>query len=436
MVSTAPFEVKVLTNSKRGGDALAQDELAVLGWVENQAGEMTTTVRDWAAINSGSRNRDGLEAMRARLAERFAVLGGVIDAVELPASTIVTPDGATQDLEYTPSFRLTQRPDAPIQIVLTGHHDTVFPADSAFQSCRDLDADTLNGPGVADMKGGLLVMATALEALERSPWRDEVGYTVLVSPDEEIGSPGSSAELARLGAQAHLGMTYEPALADGSLAGARKGSGNFAVALTGRAAHAGREHHLGRNALEAAAHLIIGLQGLNGQRDGVTVNVAKVDGGGALNVVPDTGVVRFNVRLQEPEDADWLTDRINELVARAGARDGIGAALHGGFTRPPKPMAPPNAELFSWTKETGALLGQEISWVDTGGVCEGNNLWASGCPNVDTLGVRGGSIHSQDEFAILSSFPERAMLSALLLMRIARGVYDARALRTLSQRGR
>jgi glutamate carboxypeptidase len=105
-----------------------------------------------------------------------------------------------------------------------------------------------------------------------------------------------------LGAKAHVGMTYEPALADGSLAGARKGSGNFSLRCRGRAAHAGREHHLGRNAIVAAADFARGLDLLNGQRPDITFNVSRIDGGGAPNVVPDLGICRFNVRVKTEED--------------------------------------------------------------------------------------------------------------------------------------
>ena len=326
---------------------------------------------------------------------------------------------------------LQANPDAPIQIALTGHYDTVFSADSAFQDWRMIDEDTINGPGVADMKGGILVMATALAALERHPKAAEVGYTALISPDEEIGSQASAPVIAEIGAEAHAGMTYEPALADGGLAGARKGSGNFTLIVRGRAAHAGREHYLGRNAIEAAARFAVGVQELNGERDGVTFNVGKIDGGGPTNVVPALAVCRFNVRLADPADTAWIEARVRDLVKKTGAADGIAAELRGGFTRPPKPMAPANAAMFDYTKAAGAAIGIDVFWNDTGGVCEGNNLWAAGCPNVDTLGVRGGDIHSPNEFAVLSSFPERAKLSAVMLMGYATGAFNVRRLRSV-----
>ena len=414
---------------------LDDEERRVLDWVDARADHMIDTVKDWSRINSGSRNPEGLETMRARLAEAFGELEGEVGAVELQPSQSVEPDGEIRDIEYTPSLKVSKRPDAPVRIVLTGHHDTVFPPGCGFEDWRLEDDDTLNGPGVADMKGGLLVMLHGLLALERSPWADRVGYDVLISPDEEIGSLGSGPVLMALGAKAHLGMTYEPALADGSLAGARKGSGNFALRCRGRAAHAGREHHLGRNALVAAAEFAAALDQLNGRKETVTVNVSRIDGGGAPNVVPDLGICRFNVRVKTEDEAAWIKSELEALVRAANARDGITADLHGGFTRPPKPMSPANARMFEWTKTAGSALGLDIRWNDTGGVCEGNNLWASGCPNVDTLGVRGADIHSDREIAKLSSFAERAKLSAVMLMAFARGRFDAAQARALSSKG-
>ena len=128
-----------------------------------------------------------------------------------------------------------------MQAVLTGHYDTVYPKESPFQTVRTREDGALWGPGVADMKGGISVMLAALEAFEAHPDKARVGYRVLLSPDEEIGSPGSAPLLERLGREGHVGLTYEPALADGTLAGARKGSGNFHILVRGRSAHAGRD---------------------------------------------------------------------------------------------------------------------------------------------------------------------------------------------------
>ena len=412
--------------------SLTSSEDTLVEGVDDNATEMLSTVEHWSAQNSGSYNRAGLIAMRALLSDRFSNLPGEITEVSLPDGQHVTAHGEVENITYEPALKVAVRPDAPVQLVLTGHYDTVFPEGFHFQQPVRIDDDTINGPGTADMKAGLMVMLTALETLERSDNAANIGYSILMSPDEEIGSPGSSAILAELGKRSHVGMTYEPALADGSMAGARKGSGNFSLVIKGRAAHAGREHHIGRNAIAAMAEFIGGIEALNGQRDGVTFNIAKIDGGGAFNIVPELAIGRFNVRMKETEDMPWIQGELDRLIAALNLKDGIQAHMHGGFTRPPKPMAPANAQVFEWVKQAGGLLGQEIKWSPSGGVCEGNNLWASGCPNVDTLGVRGGDIHSDREFMKISSLVERARLSSVILMKLASGEFDAIAAKKLA----
>jgi glutamate carboxypeptidase len=274
---------------------------------------------------------------------------------------------------------------------------------------------------VADLKGGLVVMLTALQALERSPYAEKVGWEVLLNPDEEIGSPGSAPLLEQSARRNHLGLVYEPALADGTLAGARKGSGNFTAVVRGKAAHAGREHHLGRNAIVALADFVGALDALNGRRPGVTVNPGRIEGGGPLNVVPDLAIVRFNVRVADAEQQTWVDQELQRLGAAIDAREGISLALRGRFGRPPKVLTSANLALFEMLAGCGAELGVGIRWQSTGGCCDGNNLAAAGLPNVDTLGVCGGRIHSSREFVLLDSLTERARLSALFLMKLGAG---------------
>jgi glutamate carboxypeptidase len=385
---------------------------------------------DWAGVNSGSRNADGLNAMLDLLDEAARRLPGEVVRIPTQGSTMVGDDGSVKIEAHADALKITARPEAPVQVVLTGHYDTVFPAESGFQSVKSRADGALNGPGIADMKGGISVMLAALEAFETHPDRANVGWTVLLSPDEEIGSPASAPLLAQLGAAGHVGMTYEPALADGTLAGARKGSGNFHLIVTGKAAHAGRAFHEGANAVAGAAIIAAALHALNGRREGVTVNVAKISGGGALNVVADNAVVRFNVRVPDAQSAAWVTDAVHEIAATPPC-EGLTLDLHGGMTRAPKPMDASQTALFEAVRDAGALLGQSIAWSPSGGVCEGNNLHAAGLPNIDTLGVRGGDIHSDQEFAWPDSFVERAQLSALILCKLASGEIDAKKLKSL-----
>lgn len=264
-------------------------------------------------------------------------------------------------------------------------------------------------------------MLHALMALERSPWAENLGWQVLLNPDEEIGSVASDPLLKAAAQGKMLGLVYEPALADGTLAGARKGSGNFTLVVRGRAAHAGRNPEEGRNAIVALADITQRVFALNGQREGLTLNPAKLEGGGALNVVPDLAILRFNIRTREAADEAWVLGELHKLVDEWANKDGYHAELHGHFTRKPKPMAPAVKAVFDLVQQCGAELGLTIGIKPSGGCCDGNNLWHHGLPNVDTLGVRGANIHSAEEVAYLDSFAERAQLSALILMKLARG---------------
>lgn len=394
---------------------------AYLDWIEYQRPRMEALVAAWSAINSGSYHLAGLARMCAALQEAFAGLDAFMEVRACDAMPRVNAAGQVETIALGSALHLVKRPDAPVRVFLGGHMDTVFGQNHPFQVPRRLDDGRLIGPGAADLKGGLVVMLTALEALERSPFAPGIGWEVLINPDEEIGSPGSARLLEACARRNHLGLLYEPALENGLLAGERKGSGNFTVVVRGRAAHAGRHFEQGRNAIVALAEYVRALDALNGRRDGVTINPGKVEGGGPVNIVPDLAILRFNVRISSPDDRQWVQSQMDDLEQALGRRDGIRVQRHGGFARPPKPISPANAQLFAAVAECGRLLDVPIAWQPTGGCCDGNNLAAAGLPNVDTLGVRGGGIHSDQEFIFLDSLPERAKLSALLLMRLAVG---------------
>ena len=382
------------------------------------AAPMLEQVLAWSAINSGSRNLTGLATMASRLADAFSELPGALELLGAAASTSIGADGREHPMPLGDNILLTVRPQAPLQLLFTGHMDTVFPADSAFRDCW-IESEHLRGPGVADMKGGIAVMLAALRVFEGSPLRDRIGYQVVLNSDEEIGSPGSAPLLLQAAQGKQAAFTYEPsALPDGTLAGARPGSGNFSIIVTGRSAHAGRNPGDGRNALLAAADIALRLGELVGR--GLSVNPARIDGGGPNNVVPDLAILRVNMRpvsAQRQQTAQASIARIFDEVARARE---VSIQVHGGFGRPPKTLDSRALALLELVSACGRRLAQPIGWRDVGGVCDGNNIAALGVPVVDTMGVRGGAIHSPDEYLIVSSLAERASLSALLLCTLAR----------------
>jgi glutamate carboxypeptidase len=392
-------------------------------FIDSQYEHMKQLVYDWSAINSGSLHLEGLARMLVALKDNFFWLGGEMEEISLPPMQTVNAQGEVVEQMLGQALRIRKRPHAPLQIFFCGHYDTVFGKDHPFQTPRLVDDNTINGPGVADLKGGLVVMLKALEALERSPYADAIGWEVLLNPDEEIGSVGSDMLLQEAAARNHIGLIYEPSLPDGTLVSDRKGSGNFTLVVRGRAAHAGREHHLGRNAVVALADATLRINALNGQQEGVTVNPAKLEGGGALNVVPDLALLRWNVRVGTHAEQQWVEAQLTRIVTALQTEYGAEYhfVLHGGFTRPPKCVTARDEKLWHAVTSSAEMLGLTLKRAPSGGCCDGNNLAAYGLSNIDTLGVRGGHIHSDQEYILLDSLAERAKLSALVLLRLASG---------------
>lgn len=398
-----------LTSSERACVEAAADE-PMLAHIEN-----------WCALNSGSRNLDGLAALGARIAGAFADLSGDVAMVDPSPVDAIDSSGKSYEVPHGRNLHVKVRPDAPVQLLLTGHMDTVFGIDHPFQSLKWLEpGKVLNGPGVADMKGGLAVMLASLKAVEASPAAAVLGYEVVINSDEEVGSPGSANLISAAARGKRAALTYEPsALPDGTLAGARPGSGNFSFTIHGRSAHAGRNPEEGRNALLAAADLALRLKGAVGP--GLKVNPARIDGGSPNNVVPDLAVLRVNLRPETLDHQVRAEALMATLIASVEADHGVQIDTHGHFARPPKVMTPEAEALFELVQKAGADLGQHIGWKATGGVCDGNNIAACGVPVIDTMGVRGGSIHSMEEYLIVESLAERAQLSALTILRLAEG---------------
>tara|TARA_R100001079_G_scaffold104956_1_gene71920 strand:- start:923 stop:2173 length:1251 start_codon:yes stop_codon:yes gene_type:complete len=412
-------------------NTLSRDDEAAHERLASVSQDMINRTCEWSDINTGSWNTEGLKQFAPVLADAFSELQADVELIQTNGFEAVTDSGKTEIQQTGPVILVTGRPRAAVQIILSGHYDTVFPK-GTFEGVTDIGDGRLNGPGLADMKGGLCVMLEALKTFEAGPLRDRLGYQIVLTPDEEIGNFASAEYLTRAAQSgAMIGMTYEPAMETGAMSGGRKGSAVFDIVLHGKAAHAGRAKDEGRSAIEAAAELVLGLEALNGKRDGVTVNVGSIDGGSAVNIVPDLAIVRFGARAPDAESAAWATEEIRKLYDRAASRDGIHGHMHGGFYRPPKPRNAAQQALFDAVHATGQAIGLDLEFVDTGGVCEGNNIFAAGVPNVDTLGVRGGRIHSNEEFVITESFSERATLSALLLNRLADGRMDARNIKSL-----
>ncbi|WP_201781025.1 hydrolase [Sphingomonas sp. Leaf343] len=393
---------------------MTSNEQAVVARLD--AAAMLAQVEHWAAINSGTRNIDGLARMATVLADAFAVLPGDVSLIEPAPVESVAADGNVSPLAHGRHLLVRVRPDAGRRVLLMGHMDTVYGADHAFQTLHWREPGVLIGPGVADMKGGLAAMLAALAAIE-AEGGCALGYDVLINSDEETGSLSSAALIAEVAAGKVAALGYEPALADGTLVGARGGTGNFSIVVRGRSAHAGRNPEEGRNAIVAASEIAVRLADARG--DGLWVNPARIEGGGPNNVVPELAVLRVNFR---PRDAGAIMRAqavVDRVTADVAGRRNVSVAVHGGFNRPPKPVDAGAEALQAVIEDAAGSLGIAVGWRDTGGVCDGNNIAAAGVAVVDTMGVRGGAIHSSDEFLLVDSLVERAALTAVTMLRIA-----------------
>lgn len=376
-----------------------------------RADELSRTLIRWCEQNSGSHHPAGLDAMLELLASAFG---------ELPGATIerVPLDGTARR-----ALRVRQRPGAPRQVLCSGHYDTVYDAADPFQRCERLAPGRLRGPGVADMKGGLLTMLAALTAFEQTPAAAQVGYEVLLGPDEEIGSPGTAPLLAAAAPRFELGLVFEPARPNGDLVHSRKGIGNFTVTSHGRAAHAASGGQQGRNAIAALAEYLVAVHRLPQELPGVLLNIGSIRGGGpATNVVPDRAEASLDVRVTQTADRTAVLARLEALAAPINARDGHRLELTGGFSRPPMERSAAADAAFAAWQAAGRDLGlAPFSWVHAGGASDANNLVAAGLPCLDGLGPVGDRLHSAEEWCDLPSLVDRAQVAALWLHRFAAG---------------
>ncbi|MEM6333969.1 MAG: hydrolase [Planctomycetota bacterium] len=389
--------------------------------LRDAAQAMRDEVIQLANTNSGTRNLPGVERIAAHAAQRLAALGAAVTREPLPAIEEIDDQGHPQPWQTVPALTARVRPDAPRRALLNIHLDTVFAQDHPFQQVTPQPDGRLIGPGVADAKGGLVVMLHALEAFERlpTPTRDRIGWTVALNPDEEIGSPASTPLLRELAADHHLGLVYEPALPDGSYISARKGSGNFTVTAQGVAAHAGRDFSQGKNAIHALARAFDRLADLTDPDAGVTINVARITGGGPANVVPDQAVGRLNIRVTAPDDMPRIVTRARATIEQAARELGCTAQLHGSFLSPPKPMTPALAAVHQRVERACQSLNIAYQQQPSGGVCDGNKIADAGCPCVDTMGPVGGNIHSADEWLDPTSLVPRAQVTLRVLHHFA-----------------
>lgn len=392
---------------------LSTSETSALARLDASGPAFRRRLERWCSINSGSDHAAGLGRMLATLREDFAAA--------FPHARCSTPALGDTGLH---ALLVSCRTAAPRRILLNGHYDTVYGATHPFQQVSPTpDPDVLRGPGVIDMKGGIAVLLAALETFEASPAAASgtLGWDVLLAPDEETGSTAIAPLYASIARDFLLGLVFEPAASRGNLVRRRMGTGTLTATCHGRAAHAGRARAEGRNAIVALSRFLIAADGLPDAIPGTLLNVGRIEGGGAVNIVPDLAVAELNLRTSSAGDETAARAFLQSAADAVNATEGFRLEVQGRLNRPPLEVSADRESAFLLWKASAADLGIDLDWVDVGGGSDANLLAAAGLPCLDGLGPVGGDLHSDREWVRLSSLPERARVASLVLLRLASG---------------
>jgi glutamate carboxypeptidase len=302
------------------------------------------------------------------------------------------------------------------QVLLLGHMDTVWSLEESAERPFVVDGDRATGPGVFDMKGGLVIALYALKALRALDLSAAHRFVFLFNSDEEWGSPTSRALIEEEGRRSDAVLVLEPSR-EGALVTWRKGVGRFEIEVQGLASHAGAAHERGVSAVRELAHQILELEAMTDYGRGTTVNVGVVQGGSKVNVRPASAWAEVDVRVTTAREGERVARAIHGL--RPVHRD-ASLVISGAMNRPPWETSPAGEALFKRARQVGARLGMELWPAGTGGGSDGNFTAALGVPTLDGLGVVGDDAHALTEWADVASLSRRAALLAELILDLGR----------------
>jgi len=360
-------------------------------------------------IDSGTFTKAGVDRVAAYLQERFQGLG---------FSTRFD-----QQEHYGDHLVATHQGDAPggPRILLIGHIDTVLPDGEAgrrpFAISRRDGARIATGPGILDMKSGVLIGMYALHLLIEGQQANYSQVTFICNSDEEIGSPSSRPLIQQLAQQADAVLVLEPGRAQGTIVSSRKGCGQYRVEVHGLSAHAGVEPQRGRNAILELSYQVQKMQALNGTIPGATLSVGIIRGGERTNVVPDYAYFDMDVRVADQASLKALEEAMRQVTYQnklAGTR----ITLSGSLLCQPFECNQHNEQLVALAKEAGRELGVKIQDVGSGGASDANTTAAMAIPTLDGLGAGGGLAHNPGEYIELDYLPTRIALAAGLIRKI------------------
>ena len=399
---------------------LTPAEQEMIAWIGERGDQMLAELGSHVAINTGTSNVAGINSYRAGLAEDLQRLGFATREHASAPFEVLTCEGG--EVEIADHLVATRTGKSPNRILLNGHMDTVFPAEDEFQSLTVEPDGTLHGPGVLDMKGGIVVMLNALRALEVAGYLERANLTVLLTSDEEIGSLGSRELIEQLAGEHDLGLVFE-GTRDNLMTRSRKGLGQVRLKVTGREAHAGAKHEEGVSANLELAHQVIAIEQLTDYESNITVNVGVMRGGEKRNTIPGCADAYIDLRYLTVEAGQALVGAIDTIATKPHIsnpeypdvpRTEVWTRLH----RPVKDVNPEVDALIAEAMGLSALIAEPVAGgMYSGGGTDGSIAQAVGLPTLDSLGLDGQGAHSSRETTSLKSLMARTKLAAVMIAR-------------------
>ena len=362
-------------------------------------------------IDSGTFVKAGIDQVAEYLQQRFHEFGFAteIDYQQEYGNNLV-------------ATHMGRNPHGP-HILVVGHMDTVFPAGEAERRPFTLsERDGMRiatGPGILDMKSGLLIGMYGLHLLIAANEANYQRITFVCNSDEEIGSPGSKPLIQQLAQKADATIVLEPGRIVNVVVSSRRGIGNYKVEVHGIASHAGVEPYKGRNAILELAQQVMALQAINGTIPGTSLNVGIIRGGKRTNIVPDYAYCQIDVRVSDEAGTEAIEAAMHKVTTQH-MLEGTKIVLSGGIRAQPFERAERSAKLVQLAQQAGKEFGLEIKDVASGGASDANTTAAMGIPTIDGLGACGSLAHSPNEYIELDSLPVRIALFTGLVQQISR----------------
>ena len=364
-------------------------------------------IKDFETIinmDSASDNPEGLQVVAQWFQARFAALG-------MDAKVVFPGNGKVPCMEAT----LGQ---APFDVMFLGHMDTVFATGEAAKRPFSIEGDKAFGPGVCDMKGGLLVALHALETLKAQGKLDGLNLVVAFNGDEEVGSQASQGWIEETARNSRHTLVYEPCRPGYKVVSRRKGGGWFHLTATGKETHVGADPHNGVNAVLELAHQTLKItQDLNNEETGTAAHVTVFHGGDKVNIMPAEAKASVDIRIGLAAEQGRVNAYFNALADTVHL-EGARLSVEGHVDRPPLELTDKSQILLDAIQETGKALGQPMEHLATGGCSDGNFASAQGTPTIDGMGIVGANSHREDEYVELSSISPMVELTANLCLRL------------------